>query len=479
MSLRHKILWSIIAVLLILLVVLSFFMSIISLQRFIEIEEKTIERNLERLQYLIEEELNHLTVHARNYAVWDQTYNYIHSPTESYLIENFSDTNLESLNLNWMALLGLEGKIIFGRHNMLEHDTIDSTTDFLKYDLTFGLNFEKKSAAGILSFSHYPMLFASHVILNSQREGPVRGSLMVGRYLTTEKLQAISKQLQLNIKMQTLNKHFNSSNFEDAWQQLQQQHKTRLVKSLSAKEAAGYLLLHDINQQPSLIFEIIFPREIYQQGLINVYYISGAIIITGIFFIVILLLLIDKLILSRLTELSQSMSDISLEPKQLQVLKTDDYGDELTQLTITINNMLLSLHDNHQRLKHNETRLKTAQRIAHVGHWEWNLHRDEHYWSEELFNLLKLSPKKDEINQHLFLKHIPISEQEMVQFTFTKTIETGQANELEHHIIDAQGQTRIFHTRIECINGFNTSHHHVIATIQYQFFQSRIIILFK
>jgi sensor domain CHASE-containing protein/signal transduction histidine kinase len=471
MSLRHKILWSIVSVLLVLLVVLSFFMSAISLQRFMEIEEKMIDRNLERLQYLIEEELNHLTIQTRDYAVWDQTYQYMQTKNESYLIENFSHANLDALNLNWMGLLTLEGDVLFGQsHDLINHNLVETPkeliNDLSKYKKIWHLNLEEKSESGILLFSDYPMLFSTHAILNSQRQGPILGSLMMGRYLTADKLQEFSKRLQLDIKMQMLNKTLISPDFEQAWQKLKTQQKNHFVQTLSTTNAAGYLLLYDIDKKPSLILKIIFTRDIYQQGLISVYYINGAIIITGFFFIIVLLLLVDKLILSRLTKLSDAMSHVSLEPKQLQALKIDEYNDELTQLVITINTMLLSLHDNHQQLKRSETRLKTAQRIAHVGHWEWNLNRDEHYWSEELFNLFKLNPEKNKENQSLFLKHVPISETKIVQSIFTQTLKTGQASELEHHIIDAQGQERILHTRIECLNLPDATNQHLIATVQ-------------
>lgn len=42
-------------------------------------------------------------------------------------------------------------------------------------------------------------------------------------------------------------------------------------------------------------------------------------------------------------------------------------------------------------LQVNEARLRTAQRIAGIGSWEWNLLSDEHIWSEQTYRIMGLS----------------------------------------------------------------------------------------
>jgi len=48
----------------------------------------------------------------------------------------------------------------------------------------------------------------------------------------------------------------------------------------------------------------------------------------------------------------------------------------------------------YESLKEEERRLSEAQKIAHVGNWDWNLATDEMYWSDEMCRILGVFPKK-------------------------------------------------------------------------------------
>ena len=47
-----------------------------------------------------------------------------------------------------------------------------------------------------------------------------------------------------------------------------------------------------------------------------------------------------------------------------------------------------------EALKESEERLKMAQRIAHVGSWEYYVKEDKAIWSEELFRIFGLKPQR-------------------------------------------------------------------------------------
>ncbi|WP_332881873.1 hypothetical protein [Methanosarcina horonobensis] len=48
----------------------------------------------------------------------------------------------------------------------------------------------------------------------------------------------------------------------------------------------------------------------------------------------------------------------------------------------------------YESLKASETGLAEAQKMAHIGNWEWDIATDNAYWSEEMYRIFKRDPKK-------------------------------------------------------------------------------------
>ncbi len=55
--------------------------------------------------------------------------------------------------------------------------------------------------------------------------------------------------------------------------------------------------------------------------------------------------------------------------------------------TTNLSNANRSLADNARQLRRSEDRLKNAERLAHVGHWDWDVKSDQLSWSEEMFRI--------------------------------------------------------------------------------------------
>jgi PAS domain S-box-containing protein len=76
-----------------------------------------------------------------------------------------------------------------------------------------------------------------------------------------------------------------------------------------------------------------------------------------------------------------------------QVGATDFIGKPITWAVLgyRVRYLLRASHALRDVAKH-QASLETAQRIAHLGSWEWNLQRNEVYWSAETFRILGLAP---------------------------------------------------------------------------------------
>jgi signal transduction histidine kinase/ligand-binding sensor domain-containing protein/CheY-like chemotaxis protein len=60
--------------------------------------------------------------------------------------------------------------------------------------------------------------------------------------------------------------------------------------------------------------------------------------------------------------------------------------------TVNLSKANRSLDETAQQLRRSEDRLKNAERLAHVGHWDWNLKSHQFSWSEEIFRIFDVAP---------------------------------------------------------------------------------------
>src|SRR5579862_8554785 len=53
-----------------------------------------------------------------------------------------------------------------------------------------------------------------------------------------------------------------------------------------------------------------------------------------------------------------------------------------------------TLEELSRNLQESKARLEEAQRVAHVGHWEWDLETNAIVWSDETYRIFGLKPQE-------------------------------------------------------------------------------------
>jgi PAS domain S-box-containing protein len=93
-------------------------------------------------------------------------------------------------------------------------------------------------------------------------------------------------------------------------------------------------------------------------------------------------------------------------------------------------------------LQQSNARLEEAQRVAHIGHYEWNLIENRVTWSDELYRIYGLSPQKGPIDAATVLEMIHPEDREYVSREAEETIRGGIHSKAEHRIVRPDGQVR-------------------------------------
>ncbi|EDN70054.1 sensory transduction histidine kinase [Beggiatoa sp. PS] len=467
MTLRQKTLWITSIALVGLLVLLLSISSTILLKGFIELEEQAVEENVTRLVNALAEQFNNLLTEAEDYAVWDDTYAYMETRDEDYIKSNLIKETFEALNLSCLVILDTHGDLVFGKSYDSKQDQLTPiSNDFLEHLrekslFTQNIN-ESGKFFGFLLFPKQIKLIASYPILASNDEGPSRGTLIMGRNLDDAQIERLTQLTHLSVTVQRLDNPNLPPDFAKAYLALSNQQQ--VVQILDGKHIAGYILTKDIYQQPAALLRVAMPRKIYQQGLTSLYALSGLVLIFAVVCVSVILWLFERLVLARLATLSHEVMQINVTDN-LSIVMVEG-GDELAHLATAINNMLKALHASNEQVRHSEASLAEAQRIAHLGNWEWDIINNRLNCSDEIYRIFGLKSQSITPTAELFLNYVHPDDQHKVSLALQKIANEDQPCNLEHRIVQQNGEIHFIHTQGEIIKDNTGKIVRIIGTLQ-------------
>jgi diguanylate cyclase (GGDEF)-like protein len=102
-----------------------------------------------------------------------------------------------------------------------------------------------------------------------------------------------------------------------------------------------------------------------------------------------------------------------------------------------------------EQLVLSQHRLAAAQRIAQIGHWEWDLRSGRVHWSEQALAIMGATGGGDLHSLQTLLEKVPKNDRPRVASWFDMVEATREAAELNHQIIGATGEERYFRQLVE------------------------------
>src|SRR5580700_8244139 len=96
-------------------------------------------------------------------------------------------------------------------------------------------------------------------------------------------------------------------------------------------------------------------------------------------------------------------------------------------------------------LQESNARLEQAQRLVHMGYYEWNLITGRVIWSAELYRIYGLSPQDGPIDMALVSEMIHPDDRERVFRESDEAIRSGMPAAAEHRVVRPDGEGRTVH----------------------------------
>ncbi|MCP4402913.1 MAG: PAS domain S-box protein, partial [bacterium] len=119
------------------------------------------------------------------------------------------------------------------------------------------------------------------------------------------------------------------------------------------------------------------------------------------------------------------------------------------ELELRVQKRTARLSDTNALLKESEQRLKEAQRIARLGHWEWNVHTNELFWSDEIYRIFGLRPQEFGSTYEAFLATIHPDDRETVMQAVHAALYDDKLYNLDHRIVQPDGTVCVAHEQGE------------------------------
>ena len=343
LTLRKKTIYIVSLTLVALVFVLYYAISNIMLGSFSDVEQMDVCKDVQRFREALSNNVNAIKVVAEDYAKWDVTLAFIEDANEEYVELYLTDQTFTNARLNLILLIHSSGRTVFGSgfdlkkgypipvpNGIKEHLAPDSL--LINHPDTEG------GVAGMILLPEGPMLVVSEPVQTSASDGPIGGSLIMGRYLDMAEIQRLAGLTLLSLTSNRFNDTQMPLDFQIARSSLVKGTQT-LVRPLSDDSVAGYTLLEDIYGAPGLLVRVDMPRDILKEGRLAIRYLLVALLVVGLVLVGVIAFLLDKLVLSRMARLNTQVSRINMNSGLSERVSVSG-RDELSNLGGAINGML-------------------------------------------------------------------------------------------------------------------------------------------
>jgi len=318
---------------------------------FSNLEEREVATNVFRAKASIDSQTNYLTATAKDWGQWVDTFNFMHGD-ETYIDNNLDVESLANLQIDMMLFFDASGELYYIAgvdHHTIEERNISAT--FREYIATEHLLFLEPSldkyVSGMISTPEGPMMVGTSPITPNPIDETIAGTIVIAKFLDPGFIEELEETTQLSINIKDIVPYIPSLDNNSA---LLQDSESFQIDYADEGTAVGTTLLKDINGVPALAMEIEMQRDVYQQGQSAIHYVLYALFAIGAVYGLVLILLIEKSVLARVTLLSRNVNSIT-ENGSLSSRVHISGNDELRMLADNMNHMLQTLEDNEEKLQ--------------------------------------------------------------------------------------------------------------------------------
>jgi two-component system NtrC family sensor kinase len=338
---------------------------------FLALERDNARADMARCVEVLRREIHHLGVLCRDWSAWDDTYGFLQDRNERYITSNLSPASLTDNDLHLLYLFDTSGNLVWGKATdpetgrevriaELPRRRWPSDHPLLRHGSP------KSSINGVEATERGPMLLASRPVLTSHAEGPVRGTLVMGRFLTDDLVRAIVAQTRVDLRIKSLHQAAPAPDSGGESRHSRDSGPICITEQGDSMLRASTTYL-GIRGHPVLVLEADIPRSIFARGRSATEFAVASLLLGGALVLLAALVVCERAVVAPLTDLTRQVTQIA-GSEDLEVPLPDKRRDEIGTLAREFTSMLDRLARARQDLLDKSYRWGKAEMAAGVLH---------------------------------------------------------------------------------------------------------------
>ncbi|MDH3231477.1 MAG: PAS domain-containing protein [Alphaproteobacteria bacterium] len=333
------------------------------LPRFDQLDRRAAFTNASRADEALKAEMRYLSSQVKDWAFWTDTHEFMQGNAPDYVESNLFDETLLQLDVNVLYFIKPDGEVVWSRALASEDDEIvdlelaELPADRFALDHPLIQHQETISVlSGIFKTAEYPVVFASSTILNNEKEGPVAGTLIMGRIVDANRLELLQNQTSVEFEILP---HDPSDVDPSVLGQLAGSNGTvSVVTEMPADTETAqsifrteiYQSLTDAVGAPAYVLFTPTERVIHAAGVETVLAVIGMLGLAGIVVLGIMWTALRKVAIKPLEQFTRAIQSIG-QTGRLSARTDLDRGDEIGILSRQFDELLDDIEHVHDQLE--------------------------------------------------------------------------------------------------------------------------------
>lgn len=268
---------------------------------------------------------------AADWAAWDDTYRFVLDRNESYIESNFQWESLESAGINVLYLFDPDQNVVWGEAFStamggpvnLDEGTLER---FLRISGQIQQSSTHLPVKGLVTTPSGLLMMVAYPVLTSEKKGPIRGALIIGRFLGPTLQESIQQYTWVKFNLKKLSDTLPEEVVE--WVQTGMDPDTKIY--MAGEEWMWvYGILRSIDGLPIRLVEAVIHRDIMARGILSARWATLSIL----FILILTLISITLVAVSHLRALKKTNDRVMtlVEERTMELAQATDEAKRLQE----------------------------------------------------------------------------------------------------------------------------------------------------